>query len=193
MVAVLVSTKTTQQRRALMPIIAKAGTDFIPAPEGSHPAVCVDVVDLGILELTFNGRTEKKHMIRLVWQINESAPNGKPFTVSRRFTLSLHKKAALRAVLESWRGRAFTDTELRGFDIETQIGMPCLLNVVHNSHDGSTFANVAGVMRLPKGLEAPKPSDYVRVKDRQNSQDGQDRADLPDSASDLVSDDDVPF
>src|SRR5215472_2508299 len=126
-----------------MPIIAKAGWDFVPAPEGSHSAVCVDVVDLGVLELTFNGITERKHMVRFVWQIDENMENGKPFTVSRRFTLSLHKKAALRAAIESWLGRKLTEAELRWFDLEDLISSACLLNVVHAARDGSTFANVS--------------------------------------------------
>jgi hypothetical protein len=150
-----------------MAIIAKAGADFVPAPEGSHSAVCVDVVDLGELELTFNGLTERKHVVRFVWQIDENMENGKPFTVSRRFTKTLHKKAALRAAIESWRGRKLTEAELRGFDLEGQIGSPGLLNVVHASRDGSTFANVSSIICLPKGMKALQPRDYVRVKDRQ--------------------------
>ena len=36
-----------------MPIVAKASADFTPAPAGTHAATCVDVVDLGILEVTY--------------------------------------------------------------------------------------------------------------------------------------------
>ena len=150
-----------------MPIIAK-GSDFVPAPEGSHPAVCVDVVDLGVLVTTFNGVTRRKPMVKYVFQIEENMENGKPFVVSRRFTISLHKKAALRAAIESWRGRALTETEIRdGFDLESLIGSACLLNVVHVARDGATFANVSSIMRLPRGTKALRARDYVRVKDRQ--------------------------
>ena len=55
-----------------MPIIVKAGGDFIPAPEGSHIGVLVDVVDLGLVSITNNGKTESKRMVRLVWQIAET-------------------------------------------------------------------------------------------------------------------------
>ena len=172
-----------------MAIIAKAGVDYIPAPEGSHSAVCVDVVDLGILEVTYNGRTEKKHMIRLVWQIDQDMNNGKPFCVSRRFTLSLHKKAALRATLEGWRGRTFTEAELAGFDLEALIGSPCLLTIIHVAHDGSTFANVSTVMKPPPGMKPLKRRDYVRVKDREESE-----ADSGGAAKESIPDlDDVPF
>jgi hypothetical protein len=65
------------------------------------------------------------------------------------------------------RGRAFTDSELMGFDLESLIGLPCLLNVVHVTRDGTTYSNVSSVMRLPKGMTRLQPRDYVRVKDRQ--------------------------
>ena len=184
-----------------MPIVVKAGADFIPAPEGSHSAVLVDVVDLGTVPSTHNGRTESKHMARLVWQIGENMPdNGRRFTVSRLYNQSLHKKATLRRDLESMRGRAFTDSELRGFDLELLIGLPCLLNVVHVTRDGTTYSNVSSVMQLPKGMTRLQPRDYVRVKDRQeqnsafrNSVLEKKNEEPKEAPPDGVSDDDVPL
>ena len=118
-----------------MPIMVsgKSGTNFTPAPAGTHAAVCVDVVDLGILEVSFGGKTKQQHKINLVWQIDEERDDGKPFTVRKRYTCSLHEKAALRKDLEAWRGRPFTDQELDGFDLETLISAPALLIPVNTS------------------------------------------------------------
>jgi hypothetical protein len=149
-----------------MPIIAKGGGNFTPAPAGTHVAVCVDVIDHGDVEVTYQGKTQWKHMITIVWQIDENLPDGKPFLVRRRYTCSLHEKAILRRDLESWRGRAFTDQELQGFDLETVLSAVCLLNVIHEVRNGSTYANVASVMPLPKGMTPPVPRGYVRVIDR---------------------------
>jgi hypothetical protein len=168
-----------------MPIIAKAGATFIPAPAGTHPAICCDVVDLGEVEVTFQGKTQRKHKIVICWQIDEDMDNGKPFLVRRRYTCSLHEKATLRRDLESWRGRGFNDKELEAFDLESLLSVGCLINVIHESRNGSTFANVASVMRLPKGMTSPTIRDYVRVCDRLQA-DGTD--------DDLaVTDDDAPF
>lgn len=173
-----------------MPIIAKAsGGNFIPAPAGTHAAVCVDVVDMGLLEVNFGGKKKTQHKIRLVWQIEEDMEDGKPFIVQKRYTLSLHEKAALRKDLESWRGRAFTSQELEGFDVEVLIGIPCLLNVIHAVKDGSTYANVSAIMKLPKGMNAPQPRDYVRVCDREPAQ----NPPVTDQDFGGISDDDVPF
>ena len=152
-----------------MPIIAKStggGTDFVPCPQGVWNAVCCDVVDLGVLEVSFGGNKKKQHKIYISWQVEEVMENNKPFLATKRYTLSLHEKAALRKDLESWRGRPFTDEELEGFDIEKLIGIPCMLNVVENRKDGKVYGNVTAIMRLRKGMEPLKIRDYVRVIDR---------------------------
>lgn len=175
-----------------MPIYASAGsgTKFTPAPAGTHAAVCCDVRDLGVLETTWQGQTKKQHKVLLSWQINEDRDDGKPFLVSRRYTCSLHEKAGLRKDLEAWRGRPFTDAELQRFDLETIIGKPCLLSVVQRQVGGDTYANVAGVMALPKGMPAPVVRDYVRFQDR----DPDARAAEPDQAEHLgVTAEDIPF
>ncbi len=150
-----------------MAIIAKAsGTNFIPAPPGTHAAVCCDVVDLGNLEVAFGGKKKTQHKVRIVWQIAEDRADGKPYSTSKRYTLSLHEKASLRKDLESWRGRKFTDQELEGFDLEVLLGVHCLLNIIEEKKDGQTYSNVTSIMRLPKGMAAISIRDYVRVCDR---------------------------
>lgn len=141
----------------------KGGKDFNPAPAGLHRAVCVDVVDLGMIA----GNYGPKHMLRLVWQIEEIDPsNGKPFLVLKRYGVSLNEKAILRKDLESWRARQFSADELKGFDLERLLGVNCQLNVLHQSKNDKTYANVTAVLPPSKG---PKlvPRDYIRVKDRQ--------------------------
>lgn len=174
-----------------MSIIAKqssTGMDFTPAPAGTHPAVCIDVVDLGLLKVSYGGKEKEQHKVRLVWQIGDARPDGKPFRVDKRYTLSLHEKAALRKDLESWRGLAFTEQELKGFDLEVLIGIGAFLNVIHNTKDGTTYANVTAIMRMPKGMVPPVPRDYVRVCDRNPEAPPMDHDD-----NYMPGDDEVPF
>jgi hypothetical protein len=174
-----------------MAIIAKkSGASFIPAPSGQWSSVCVDVVDLGMLEVAFGGKKKTQHKIRIVWQISEVMSDNKPFLVQKRYTLSLHEKAALRKDLESWRGKPFTDDELNGFDLEVLLGVTCLLNVLQQTKEGDTYANVVGIMRLPKGMQAISQLDYVRVRDRKP----EDAAREAEQQGDWTpTDDDVPF
>jgi hypothetical protein len=167
-----------------MAIIAKkSGGDFTPCPAGTYPAVCIDVVDLGMVETVWEGQKKSQHKVRLVWQVDERMADGKPFLVKRRYTLSLDDRAALRKDLETWRGRGFTPQELDGFDVEMLIGIGCMVSIVHKKNaEGKTFDNVASVMRLPRGLTAPVVESYVRVKDRPKD----------DADAQMPNDEDVP-
>ena len=176
-----------------MPIYASAGsgTKFAPAPAGTHAAVCCDVRDLGVLETTWKGKAKKQHKVLLSWQIDEPRDDGKPFVVSKRYTLSLGDKANLRKDLEGWRGRAFTDAELHQFDVEAVVGKGCLISVVHAQSGTDTYANVSAVMALPKGMTAPTVRDYVRFVDRKDETEHE--AEHEPMPGGPITDDDIPF
>ena len=152
-----------------MAIIATSKSDgqtFEPAPAGVHQAVCVDVVDLGILDVTWQGTKKQQHKINVAWQIDEAREDGKPFLVFKRYTLSLGEKANLRKDLEAWLGRNITREEEHGFDVETLIGRNCLLNVTHNVSKDKTYANVASIAPLHRSMKPISVRDYVRKVDR---------------------------
>ena len=159
-----------------------------------HQAVCVDVVDLGILDVTWQGKTKKQHKVNLAWQIAEDREDGKPFMVFKRYTLSLSEKATLRKDLESWLGRKFGRDDEMGFDVETMIGRNCLLNVMHNEVSDKTYANVVAVNPPMKGMPTLKARDYVRKIERET--DGGAQAPSRDDEHEqppIVDDDSVPF
>ena len=138
---------------------------YTPAPEGLFSAVCVDVVNLGVLQ----GAYGAKHKVRIVWQLEVvDEEHGRRFDVARVYTLSLHERAALRKDLESWRGRKFTELELDGFDLEKLIGVNAQVQVTHDlGDDGTLYANVSTVVPPAKGAPKLAPHDYVRARDRQ--------------------------
>lgn len=174
-----------------MPIIAKkTGGNFIPCPSGTFSAVCCDVVDLGVLKVSFGGKDKQQHKIYISWQVEEDMPDGKPFIASKRYTLSLHEKAGLRKDLESWRGRPFNEEELQGFDLEKLIGAPCFLNVLQEAKNGETYTNVKAIMKLPKTTPALSVREYIRVVDRE-PQDATDEGPPNDMAH--IDDSDLPF
>ena len=149
-----------------MSLVAKeTGGNFIPAPAGVHQAVCVDVIDLGMVMSTYYKK--ESHKCYIVWEIDEEMSDGQRFTVRGRYTVSLNKKAVLRRDLESWRGRTFTDDELLGFDVEAVLGANCNVNVVQEKREGETYANVTAITPLHKSQRKIAPSGkYVRMKDR---------------------------
>ena len=136
------------------------GKDFDPVPEGSHLAVCDMFVDLGLQDTNFG----TKHKIYLRWQIpslrskwtKDDVEYEGPMAIGSKFTLSLHEKASLRKILQSWRGKAFSAEELKKFDVTTILGKPCLITVTHEPKDGGgVYANVGAVAKLPPGVPAP--------------------------------------
>jgi len=163
-------------------IVKEPESTFEPAPAGMHLAVCVDVVDLGVVETHFGAKAQ----MRLVWQLDERMDDGKPYVVMQRYKPSLHEKAKLRQHLESWRGRPFTRDELAGFDLENLIGVPCQINVVHKETERAVYANIAAITPPYRGAElAPDWSSYTRVKDRAEDDTG-----YREPSDDL---DDLPF
>lgn len=148
-----------------MPIIVREPeSKFTPAPEGLYQAVCVDAIDLGIV----NTQWGDKPKVELRWQLDAENPDtGKRFEVRARYTASLNEKANLRKHLEMWRGRKFTNEELQGFDLEKLIGVNCQLQVIHNlSDEGKTYANVQAIVPLNPRVPKMVPLDYVRERDR---------------------------
>ena len=141
---------------------------YEPIEAGNHTAICTQLIDLGT-------QTEKayesdenvlNHKIRLTWELPhetyeyEDKESGEKHTVCRRiskeFKASLHEKASLRKALASWRGRDFTEDELKGFDLANILGKTCMLNITHTEKGDKKYANIAAFAPLAKGMEAPK-------------------------------------
>lgn len=162
-----------------MAIVARENRrEWTQAPEGLHQAICVDVVDLGLVKTEW-GEKPKVALIFQLALLNEDGTEElshdfdppKRYEVRRNFGLSLSGKSALRPFLEAWRGRKFTKEELEGFDLEKLIGVNCQLQIIHNlSEQGRTFANIQAAVPLGRGMQKVHAQDYVRVIDRAKGQ-----------------------
>ncbi len=133
----------------------KGGGDFTPIPEDLHLAICYGIWDIGT---QFSEKYGKSiHKVVIVWEIPgcRGTFDGKnlPRAISKRYTLSLHKKADLRKDLESWRGRKFSDEELKGFDIKKLLGVSCQIQVLHSKVDDKIYANIAAITKAPTGTK----------------------------------------
>jgi len=138
-----------------------------PVEAGNHIARCVQVIDLGHqLEKAFESEdTQLNHKIRVTWELpNEirewtdketGEAKSRPEIISQEFKASLHEKSKLRKLLVSWRGRDFTEDELKGFELRNVLGAPCFLNIVHAEKDGKKYANISAVTPLAKGMTCP--------------------------------------
>lgn len=138
-----------------MAIIVKgSNAKFENAPEGNHVAVCYGVFDMGT-HPGFENKMARK--VRICWELSdEMMSDGRPFTVSALYTMSLNEKSNLRRDLVSWRGRQFSDEEIKAFDLANLLGKPAMVGVIHAPDGDKVWANVSSVTPLPKGMPLPK-------------------------------------
>ena len=145
-------------------IIAKASeSNFkkLELPEvGTHQAVCCGVWDVGLQESTFNNETKVQHKIVIAWELDqlindeESEYHGKPYMISNKYTLSLDDRSNLYKDLTSWRGKPFTEDEVKtGVDVSKLYGANCFLNIIHKETATGTYANIAAVMPIKKDMD----------------------------------------
>ena len=138
--------------------IPAPGADFKLAPQGTWPAVCTRIVDLGTQH---NPRFDNyAHKIMIVWELHDEecmtdGDDPKPMTIAGFYTWSMSTKANLRKMLEAWRGKAFSEADFGKFDIANLLGKACLVQVTHNKDGDKTYTNVTSVMKLPKGIKTP--------------------------------------
>jgi hypothetical protein len=124
-------------------------SDFKPHPEGIHPAVCVDVMDLGLVETEFQGQRRRVNKVKLVFESEQKTEEGRNFTVSRNFTASLHPKAKLAEFLGKWRGRPVLPGET--IDLAKLLGASCTLVISHQQNlSGKTYASIDAVSKPTK-------------------------------------------
>ena len=156
-----------------MSIIAKqdSGSHYPQIEASTYQAVCYGVIDLGTQYSEQYAKSMRK--VLFIWELPderlEVERDGKivslPRVISRQYTLSLHEKSKLYQDLNAWRGIAFTDEELAGFEVESVISANCMLTVVHNDKGK---ARVGGVSKLMKNLPKKKAESeklYYSIED----------------------------
>lgn len=137
-----------------MPLTAKdsGGTQFPPTPEGLHQATCYGVIDIGTQHQEKWDTDVRKVVV--VWELPEQRIDvdrdgqkvSLPRAISKIFTLSLHQKSSLRKYLTSWRGRSFSEKELKGFNLENLLGVKAQLQIIHQHKADRVFANIEAII-----------------------------------------------
>ena len=143
-------------------IVEDTGGNFERCPPGMHLARCYRIVDLGTQKSEYMGEVKYLHKIMLGWEIHGSDENGKalkmndgrPFAIFKNYTLAWSEKANLRIDLQAWRGKAFTQEEMRKFDLQNILGAWCMLNIIERQgQNGNTYSNVSSVTPVPSVIK----------------------------------------
>lgn len=140
---------------------------------GAYFAVCRQIIDLGVQVEETNFGVKERRKVFIQWEFPDETVeiDGKeePRRMGKQYAVSFAESAGLRKDLEAWRGRQFTTEELQGFDLDNVLGKGCQIQIEHREREGRKFANIKGIMCLPKGMKLMPPADmysFVLEADR---------------------------
>lgn len=141
-------------------IVKNEGGSSIPLlEEGVYTAICTGLVDLGEQENKMFNKVSRK--VQIIWTIPDEKykytdkDNNEVEAMRqllKEYSSNISEKSTLRKDLTSWRGKAFTEEELQGFDLLKLLLVPCQIQVIHQGKD-KKYASVASIMGLPKGTK----------------------------------------
>lgn len=132
-------------------------------PAGNYVARCYSMVEMGTITDSYMGEPKTQQKVMITWELPtelkvfNKEKGEQPLVISQEFTLSLNEKANLRKILESWRGKGFSEDEAKAFDISKLIGVPGLLNIIHKpKQNGEMKQTISTITPVPKGMTVPK-------------------------------------
>lgn len=142
-----------------MGLSVTSGGDFKPCPEYLGFAVLVDITEPKMMTSQYGERLTFK----FVFEIDLKQDDGTPYAVwSAPMGLSYSPRSNLKKFLDKWLKRDLTIEEKS--DLDKLIGIPATISVVHEEHEGKTFANIA--MCVPCKEQFRPSGLFVRQKDR---------------------------
>jgi len=127
-------------------------------PEGTHLARCYRIVDLGTQESTYLGQLKTQRKVMIQFEVHGDDENGfalitragEPMSISKNYTLSIGENARLRQDLTSWRGKAFTPEELKGFELKNLLGVWGMISVIKTiGENGKEYTNINTITPVP--------------------------------------------
>lgn len=142
--------------------------EYTPHPEGIFPAVCVDVIDLGLREVRHDDKVSLKRMLKFVFETTHR-DNGSAVFVSRMFTATLGNASNLADFISKWRGKPLEPGET--IDTDSFIGKSATLVISQRkTDDGRLFSNIDAISKptvavQPSGLYRRQPPSSSKVDD----------------------------
>jgi len=137
-------------------------SSFTLAPEGPHLARCISFIHIGTNMDEYMGEAKEFNKIRLTFELPEETKvfkeeeGPKPLVVSQEYTLSMSEKANLRKLVEGIIGTSLHDDEAYAFDVESIVGMPCLITIKNKTSKAGKVRNeIASASKLMKNQVAP--------------------------------------
>lgn len=132
---------------------------------GIYHGVLADIVDLGIVQTTYQGKVTTYPAVRFVWVLDVNGKDGKPLIVTQRYNVSnFHERSNVYKALKQILGAAPNIKQ----DIDSYLGMTRRLIIQRDqSADGNKdFANIMGYLPPEPNKVVPIPTGFVRDRDK---------------------------
>ena len=150
-------------------------------PQGTHLARIVRLIYLGTQDSGYTNEDGSPKMISkldITWELpnelrtfKEGEPQ-KPMVISQEISHSMNKNksgkpSTLRQLVENVIGTSLAEDEARKWDTDQLLGMPCMINVIHETSkkSGNKYSKVSSVSGVMKGIECPPAVNKLRVLD----------------------------
>jgi hypothetical protein len=126
---------------------------------GSYLARCFSVIDLGTqtTNVLADGKPtiKQQHKVLISFELfgeDSNGPltiDGKPMVINKKYTFSMNEAARLRLDIESWKGKKLVKGVDFPFDMKFMLDKWAMVNVVRNTWNGETYANINGLTQVP--------------------------------------------
>ncbi len=145
------------------PITADVGGNFTHCPPGNDVASCCAIVVIGTIMESFKGAapepakkvilgfeiTNKKHVFK-------EGGQPEPFVMWSEYLLSFNEKANLRKTIHSWAGQAFSNEQMKAFNLDDMLTCSCLANIVADTNaKGEKRTRIHSISAVPEGMPVP--------------------------------------
>lgn len=130
-------------------------------PEGTHNAVCVQVVEFGTQKVEFKkGEEKEQRRIQLGFQlVDEQTSDGGNMVAYKEFNYTDNPGSDLMKSLKAWLG-----VEDGDFDVATCIGKPCLITIEQvEKKTGGTRDKITTITAPTKGAKIKKATEETKV------------------------------
>ena len=134
----------------------KAGPSSEPPPAGTHKAVLVRFIELG-MQPGYQGAADEDSVYLTFELPNAKKANGEPFLVGRYYSIKWGAKANWTKVQSALLGRTPEPGEVVTPD--DLIGQGCQIVIVHSKRDdGTVLGKIESLIPMAQGDEAPMPA-----------------------------------
>ncbi len=130
------------------------------APEGTHNAILVQIIDLGT-QPSGNPKFKDSRRLQLAFELvgpGLKTEDGSPFVQYRQYTFSSHAKSQLAKDFKAW----LSVKDMSDYDVDAALGKQALVTIEHKEIESGTFANVSNISAVPKGSKMFKATEPLK-------------------------------